>query len=163
MSTQKVVKEFTYDRLPNGTVGLVNRTLDVWPSFLNTYGVWPNYGNAVETHSLTFYWTVSQGGTYTFTGTCDNSFTWSIENAEIQSGQRFSGQVLSGNSWQTVFSNVPRTPTYQYNNRYPPLVNLQPMSFRAGQRIKMTINVRNAGGPAAVAGTITGRARSADR
>ena len=155
MSTQKVVKEFTYDRLPNGTVGLVNRTLDVWPSFLNTYGVWPNYGNAVETHSLTFYWTVSQGGNYTFTGTCDNSFTWSIENAEIQSGQRFSGQVLSGNSWQTVFSNVPRTPTYQYNNRYPPLVNLQPMSFRAGQRIKMTINVRNAGGPAAVAGTIT--------
>jgi hypothetical protein len=155
MSTQKVIKEFTYDRLPNGTVGLVNRTLDVWPSFLNTYGVWPNYGNAVETHSLTFYWTVSQGGNYTFTGTCDNSFTWSIENAEIQFGQRFSGQVLSGNSWQTVFSNVPRTPTYQFNNRYPPLVNLQPMSFRAGQRIKMTINVRNAGGPAAVAGTIT--------
>lgn len=155
MSTQKVVKEFTYDRLPNGTVGLVSRTLDVWPSFLNTYGVWPNYGNAVETHRLTFYWTVSRGGNYTFTGTCDNSFTWSIENAEIQFGRRFSGQVLSGKSWQTVFSNVPRTPTSQYNNRYPPIVKLQPMSFRAGQRIKMTVNVRNDGGPAAFGGTIT--------
>ena len=158
MSTQKVVKEFTYDRLPNGTVGLVNRTLDVWPSFLNTYGVWPNYGNAVETHSLTFYWTVSQGGTYTFTGTCDNSFTWSIENARLLSSSvrdTFSGQVLSGKSWQTVFSNVPVLPNYQYNNRYPQTFTLLPMRFAPGQRIKMTVNVRNDGGPAAFGGTIT--------
>jgi hypothetical protein len=158
MSTQKVVKEFTYDRLPNGTVGLVNRTLDVWPSFLNTYGVWPNYGNAVETHSLTFYWTVSQGGTYTFTGTCDNSFTWSIENARLSSSSvrdTFSGQVLSGKSWQTVFSNIPVLPNYQYNNRYPPTFTPLPMRFAPGQRIKMTVNVRNDGGPAAFGGTIT--------
>ena len=158
MSTQKVIKEFTYDRFPNGTVGLVNRTLDVWPSFLNTYGVWPNYGNAVETHRLTFYWTVSQGGTYTFTGTCDNSFTWSIENARMLSSSvrnTFSGQVLSGKSWQTVVSNIPVLPNYQYNNRYPPINHPQPIRFSAGQRIKMTINVRNDGGPAAFGGTIT--------
>jgi hypothetical protein len=158
MSTQKVIKEFTYDRFTNGTVGLVNRTLDVWPSFLNTYGVWPNYGNAVETHSLTFYWTVSQGGTYTFAGTCDNSFTWSIENARMLSSSvrnTFSGQVLSGKSWQTVFSNVPVLPNFQYNNRYPPIFKLQPIRFAPGQRIKMTVNVRNDGGPAAFGGTIT--------
>ena len=154
MATKKIVKEFTYLRYPNGTPNLVPRTLfGTWPSFLNTYGVWPNYGNGVENHTLTFYWTVVQGGEYTFTGTCDNSFTWSIIDAQhfipdSSSRQYTSQRVLSGNSWQTIYSAVPTV--YIQTGRIGYTAN-----FAAGQRVKMVVGVRNDGGPAAFAGTIT--------
>jgi len=162
MSTKKIVKEFTFSRLPNGTTGLVNRTLDVWPSFLNTYGVWPNFGNGVETHTLIFYWNVVNGGQYRFRGTCDNSFAWSLTDANVTnsaggfsypssvvpSGGTYA--VLSGNSWQTVYSTIPKVFTD------PRATNQAvPAEFVAGQRVKMTIRVRNDGGPAAFAGEIT--------
>jgi hypothetical protein len=162
MTTKKIVKEFTYSRFPNGTPGLVNRTLDVWPSFLNTYGVWPNFGNGIETHTLIFYWTVVNGGQYRFEGTCDNSFAWSLTDANVTnsaggfsypssvvpSGGTYA--VLSGNSWQTIWSTVPKVFTD------PRATNLGvPAEFSSGQRVKMTIRVTNDGGAAAFAGRIT--------
>jgi hypothetical protein len=196
MTTKKIVKEFTFKKNSNYASGVVPRTLfGTWPSFLNTYGVWPNYGNGVENHILNFTWTPVKGGVYTFTATCDNSFRWEISNARVYVGplqQEYTrngyalrspfrpvgywpgvlgglaqpkehfAQILSGNSWQTVYSTVPKT---NYGGDSSSIAQ-----FRSGQQlvtseflsnngnmgpVQMRFHVRNDGGPAALAATIT--------
>ena len=131
MSTRLTVKEFVVDPLPTGKTNLVRRALyGTWPSFLSDNGVWPNYNNGVETHTIIRYYTPTESGEHTLQATCDNNFTWSI------TGGTFNGeQVLSGNWWGNIFS-VTKT-------------------FVAGTRYKFTWQVANSGGPAGFAATVT--------
>lgn len=206
MTTKLITKEFLFKPSDNFKSGVVNRTLDVWPAFLNNYGVWPNYGNGVENHILNFSWTPVKGGVYTFTATCDNSFSWSLANAWVQGppeffagspGGQFDGslargvspgtpggvfrrkflwpgfvntinqqnqvaftQVLKGNSWQTIESVVPKT-RLPDNTSQPRGVQLvgAPADFIANNNdkgsVRLRFAVRNDGGPAALAASIT--------
>lgn len=131
MSTRLTVLEFLVDPLPTGKTNLVRRSLyGTWPSFLSDNGVWPNYNNGVETHTIIRYYIPTESGEHTLQATCDNNFTWSI------TGGTFNGeQVLSGNWWGNIFS-VTKT-------------------FVAGTRYKFTWQVANSGGPAGFAATVT--------
>lgn len=193
MTTKLIVKEFVFKPSENFGPGLVERTLPgTWPSFLNTYGVWPNYSGNVESHILNFSWTPVKGGVYTFTATCDNSFRWELAHAMVnfgpptlaqfitrgsnqtyqpkswwpgvvttarnqQNSEAYS-QVLGGDSWQTVYSTVPRTNVaggglYGTSATY---VTSEFISGNDGQGpVRMRFHVRNDGGPAAIAATIT--------
>jgi len=189
MTTKLIVKEFNFKFSDNYAGGLVSRYLDVWPNFLNTYGVWPNYGNGVETHVIPFSWTPVKGGKYTFRATCDNSFKWEIANAWVEfappffssyarayitpaafwpgvsSGPDDFAQVLSGNSWQTIYSTIPRTwelgraneiPEQSDPNKHIGFEYAQFQANNAGKGpIKMRFHVTNTGGPAGFAATIT--------
>jgi len=190
MTTKLITKEFLFKPSDNFKSGVVNRTLDVWPGFLNNYGVWPNYSNNVENHILNFSWTPVKGGVYTFTATCDNSFRWELSNALVYTGpissfgpqttpRRPTGfwpgfvtrvnqqnnidyrEVLRGNSWQTVESVIPKTvlPGNVSQSRGLGLVGDTPSEFIAGNggmsSVRMRFHVRNDGGPAALAASIT--------
>ena len=175
MTTKLIVKEFVFKPSENYGPGVVPRTLlGTWPSFLNEYGVWPNYSESVENHILNFSWTPVKGGVYTFTATCDNSFRWELAHAMVNFGAPIGtiqpkswwpgvvttarnqqnsedySQVLSGSSWQTVFSTVPRT------NTESSFVTSEFIAGNDGQGpVRMRFHVRNDGGPAALAATIT--------
>jgi hypothetical protein len=131
MSTRLTVLEFSTATYPTGTPALVRRSLyGTWPGFLSDNGVWPNYGNGVETHKIVRYYTPTASGSHTLTSTCDNNFTWSI------TGGTFSNQqVLTGNFW---------------GNIYTATVNLV-----AGVQYTFTWNAYNGGGPAGLAATVT--------
>ena len=131
MSTRITVLEFLVDPLPTGRTNLVRRSLyGTWPNFLSDNGVWPNYSNGIETHTIIRYYTPTESGEHTLQATCDNNFKWSI------TGGTFTGQqVLSGNWWGNIYSTT--------------------QTFVAGTRYKFTWQVTNAGGPAGFAATVT--------
>ena len=138
MSTRITVLEFLVDPLPTGRTNLVRRSLyGTWPNFLSDNGVWPNYSNGIETHTIIRYYTPTESGEHTLQATCDNNFKWSI------TGGTFTGQqVLSGNWWGNIYSTT--------------------QTFVAGTRYKFTWQVTNAGGPAGFAATVTAPAGGND-
>ena len=74
--------------------GISRSTNNVYPTFLNTYGVWGGSSVFDQTVNVEFPSTA----VYTFTGTCDNYFTVYVDGI----------QVLTGNNWQSIYnSKVP--------------------------------------------------------
>ena len=69
--------------------GIGRSTNNVYPTFLNTYGVW----GGGDVFDLTVNVAFPDTALYTFTGTCDNYFTVYVDG----------NQVLSGNNWGSIY------------------------------------------------------------
>jgi len=83
----------TLDLLGSG----INRsTYKVYPTFLNTYGVWGSGDVFDQTVNVNFLTTEI----YTFTGTCDNFFTVYVDGF----------QVLTGDNWQSIYNSKVTVP-----------------------------------------------------
>jgi len=70
--------------------GITRHTNNVYPTFLNTYGVWGSSNVFDQTVNVNFLTTEI----YTFTGTCDNYFTVYVDGF----------QVLTGDNWRSIYN-----------------------------------------------------------
>jgi len=132
-------------------------SLNVYPTFLNTYGVWEQqlvhnyywanfynysywYNLPVFDHTVTVNFPTTR--IYTFTGTCDNYFNVYVDGNE----------VLSGNNWPTVYNSQVLIPAGNHSVRIRGVNSGGPASIAVAITQSGVIDVSYSGGYGGTAG-----------